>query len=497
MSGGRWIVAGGGLGGLSAAVAAARQGRRVVLLEKEPRLGGCAVSWDRGGRHFDLALHVTAAGGPGQEFRRLSEALGLALPFIRLPRGFQVRLGGESFRLPNGDGVWTFLSDRFPGSADGLQALRRDMAKHFAVYAPLFDPEVPRWRAVPPFLPRLPVFLRQAAQPVGDYLRRFVGDPALLALLFQPCIFTGLPMSRFPTINFLMMFPMLFEGGLFTVEGGGQAVTDALERRALSLGVEVRTGVEVAGLAIRGRQVTGVRTRAGEHLEAEAVIAAVSVPQVVDRWIGRDRFPAPYLRALDRLRPSLSVMVLHFGLDRPPAELGVEDYFYLIHPGPDVDAAFSRAERGEWSGSYSLTVPVNRRESGGGDASGWTLSVIAGCAPGPWMRASPEAYRAAKQAWAEQALAALENHFPGLRPHVTVTDVATPLSIQRYTGNPAGAILGFECAVGAHRPIRAVNRPPFRGLAFAGAWTEGLGGFLPSMKSGVQAVRRLARGGGP
>src|SRR6202167_5174685 len=54
------IVIGGGLAGLSSAVALAESGFRVRLLEKRPHLGGRAASYDLpGGEHVDNCQHVT------------------------------------------------------------------------------------------------------------------------------------------------------------------------------------------------------------------------------------------------------------------------------------------------------------------------------------------------------------------------------------------------------------------------------------------------------
>src|SRR5579864_6807395 len=54
------IVIGGGLAGLSSAVALAEAGFRVRLLEKRPHLGGRAASYVLpGGEHVDNCQHVT------------------------------------------------------------------------------------------------------------------------------------------------------------------------------------------------------------------------------------------------------------------------------------------------------------------------------------------------------------------------------------------------------------------------------------------------------
>jgi squalene-associated FAD-dependent desaturase len=52
------VVAGGGLAGITAAIALAEAGNRVTLLEARPRLGGATTSFSRGGLSIDNGQHV-------------------------------------------------------------------------------------------------------------------------------------------------------------------------------------------------------------------------------------------------------------------------------------------------------------------------------------------------------------------------------------------------------------------------------------------------------
>ena len=52
------VVVGGGLAGITAAIALAEQGNRVTLTEARPRLGGATTSFSRGGLSIDNGQHV-------------------------------------------------------------------------------------------------------------------------------------------------------------------------------------------------------------------------------------------------------------------------------------------------------------------------------------------------------------------------------------------------------------------------------------------------------
>ena len=57
-SGGRVVVIGGGLAGITAAIALAESGADVTLLEARPRLGGATCSFQRDGLIVDTGQHV-------------------------------------------------------------------------------------------------------------------------------------------------------------------------------------------------------------------------------------------------------------------------------------------------------------------------------------------------------------------------------------------------------------------------------------------------------
>ena len=489
------IVVGGGLGSLSAAVALAQRKIPVTLLEAQPHVGGYAVSYARQGWRFDPALHVTAAGGEGQEFRRLADGLGLAgmVRFLPLQDGFRVRLGDFDFPMPKSyEAIFERLAAAFPDEREGLERFRRDLEAHVSAYAPLFDADVSKWRSVPAFLPRLPAFLRHSASPTSDYLAQFVRAPRLAALLYQCSVFMGIPAAEFPAVNFMMMFHVLFGGGLYTIAGGGQALSRALERRLVALGGEIVCLCPVKRVNLSGGRAVSVQTGDGRVLPASAVVAGVNLPTLAHELIGSENLPASWLKGLEQLKPSLSVLVLSLGLDCAPQEVGIDRHLTMVFPDADIDACMRR-QRGSRSiegfsvTAHSVTEPqIAPRERS-------TVVIAAGTDPDAWIGLDDEAYRRAKRETVSDIISRLEALYPGIGARVRVTDLATPRTMRRYTGNPAGAILGFACRMGVHRPLLAASSIPIGRLALASAWTDKMGGFLQVVKSGVAAAEKIAK----
>jgi prolycopene isomerase len=488
-------VIGGGLGGLSAGVALAQRGARVVLFEKEPHVGGYAIAFSRQGYTFDLSLHVVPSGEPGAEFQRLLVALGVAdtVTLLRLERGFRVFLGDFDFQMPNDvDELFAKLQAEFPAERGSLQAFRQNLESHARVYVPLFDASVSKWRSVPPFLPRLPIFLRHTVLDTKRYLCRYIQDPRLRAILFQPAALMGVPIAELPTVNFIMMFHILLGGGMYTIKGGGQAVTTALEKRFVALGGTIRTRAEVAQIVVRQGSAVAVRTRAGEEYPVAGVIAGVSPYLLTQRLIGPEHFPAAYRGALEALRPSMSAAVVSLGLDCHPRALGIGNHMTVLIPEEDIDGS-------QCPPPGSLRMPgfaVTARGVTEPDADpSWahTLSIVGLANLSPWQALSAAEYAQRKEEMIDDVVQRLGRQFPGLPEHIRVRNAATPVTMERYTGNPLGAIAGFDCSCGMHRNILRVRKLPQPNVHLAGAWTDRLGGFMQSMRAGVEAADGLAR----
>ncbi|MEN8190105.1 MAG: NAD(P)/FAD-dependent oxidoreductase [Thermodesulfobacteriota bacterium] len=486
------IVIGGGIGGLSSAVRLAQRGEKVYLFEKEPRVGGYAISFRRKATAFDLALHVVPCGGAGQQFAAMVEDLGLdGVEFIRLAQGFEARFGDFSFTMANDyDALFASLESRFPQEVAGLRSFRKDLESHAPVYEALFDHTVSRWRAVPPFLPKIPSFLKRSSLSSRDYLQRYFDDERLIAVLFQPALFMGIPMDEFPTVNFLMMFYLLVKKGMYTIRGGGQALTDRLTSRFIELGGSLQTRQLVTRILVKDGRAEGVMTEDGKRWSAKGVLSAINLPDTVHRLVGRANFPKSYLENLDGLQPSISVIALNVGLATNPKELGIKNHIAIHFPDADIDSWIKKQRSSSRMDGFSVTAHTNS-DPEFSEGGLYPVSIVGGTDPSAWMGMAEDEYRLAKSDLCESLISRLDGLYPGFRDSVAVTDLATPRSMHRYTANPMGAIMGLNCSCGLHRQILKACDLPIRDLAMAGAWTGRLGGFMQSMKSGILAAEAI------
>lgn len=120
------IVIGSGSGGLTAALALARAGKRVTVFEQHYLPGGYSQSFSLHGYRFSPGVHYIGQLGPGEALRLIYEGLGLAddLEFFEInPDGYDhTIIGDERFDIPKGvDRFRERLVERFPSEADGIR----------------------------------------------------------------------------------------------------------------------------------------------------------------------------------------------------------------------------------------------------------------------------------------------------------------------------------------------------------------------------------------
>lgn len=221
--------------------------------------------------------------------------------------------------------------------------------------------------------------------------------------------------------------------------GGSLRFARDIERRYRALGGEVHYRAQAEkvlvedGSAGRGRRsrsgdrAVGVRLADGSEHRADIVVSTTYGPVTVyglldGRYIDQ-RIRAAYSTPRDKVDMGLQVSL---GVARdlsgePPA-------IVLLLPQP-VEIAGQTYER--------LSLEMFGFDPSMAPPGKGVLKVMFKTSYSYWqeLHQDPERYRAEKERVAAVILDQVEQRFPGLRQQVEVVDVATPVTIERYTGN--------------------------------------------------------------
>jgi phytoene dehydrogenase-like protein len=510
-----YVIVGSGINALVAAAFLGRKGRKILLIERNDRIGGCIRTEEITAPGFihdvmatTFVLFITSPAyaelGSDLEKRGLVFAHTPTPTAVLLPDGRHAVLAMDrkanvaAFdKLAAGDGArFAADIDRVGADAQFIFALlggslwSRAMLKIVAREA---------WRRG---LRGLATFFGEALGTARGWLEtRFQSE--LTRALFAPWVLhTGLgPESAYSGEMAKVIAFALEVAGAPIVKGGAQNLLTAFERLIRDQGGDILLGADVERVLLDANGgARGVRLADGKEIEAaQGVICSVTPNQLYQRLLADIALPAEVGDAVSRYRYGKGNMQVHYALKAPPKwkapALGTVALIHLT-PGLDgVSRAANEAERGilpavpticlgqpaaldpsrcpEGRSILWLQLPEAPRVIKG-DAAG----EIAAPADGMWTQGVREKY-------ADRIEAILAAHLEGFRDTVIARKAYSPpdleaLNINLVGGDPYGGFCGIDQFF-LWRPFHAsVNhRTPIARLYHIGASTHpgpGLGG---------------------
>jgi phytoene dehydrogenase-like protein len=265
-------VIGAGMGGLCAAIALARAGRRVTVFEASEQVGGLAGRVVIEGRAMDGGPYILLD-RPGLEwaFEQLGERLDAHVDLIPLdetwrvtwPDGQEVRIlrdlhetaAGLDRSWPGAGARYVRFVRRMTDLYERLAPLQRD---HHSVAKIALRPD--RWAAAP-FLLR-PLGAHLAATGLPARVQHALGIWTHIAN--QPLAGAPSPLAFVPAI--------VHSRGAFVARGGVHRIPEALLRIAREHGVDVRFGAPVERIRREGDVVRAIVVD-GQEVDVDRVVS--------------------------------------------------------------------------------------------------------------------------------------------------------------------------------------------------------------------------------
>jgi phytoene dehydrogenase-like protein len=466
-------VIGAGIGGLAAGALLAHKGFSVAVFEAGRTPGGYCTSFRRGGYKFDTVLDAISGCGPkGWITRTLDQHLGVSdeVEFVRLdPLRVDV-FGSERVSIPGEmPELLDLLYSIAPPEREGILGLMTTMEEVYLT-AMATMPEV--FYTDPRMEKRGGPVAKYRRLSFKDLLDDFVKDAKVRAVLSDRSAFMGLPPSKVSALAMVIMFMTYAQGGGYRIKGGAHRLTDALSAGLMKNGGELFTKSPVTKVLIEDGKASGVEAN-GKAVRAGSVVSAIDAARTAD-LAGIEQEPAG-------LNPSVSYFMVYLGLDRVldvPDSMGV-------YPGLDIEETFADIATDIASPRSSLEIiNYSRISPGMAPEGGTTLMLMAKAAYG-----YSEGWHTCKSRVMERLIDKADRAVPGVRGSISVAEAATPLTLERYTGNSHGAAFGWEQIPGNPRTPSTSTVP---GLYTAGHWTYPGGGIESVTATGIVAAELAA-----
>ena len=502
------IVIGSGPGGLTTAALLAREGKKVLVLERHYTAGGFTHVFKRPGYEWDVGVHYIGDMGRQNSFaRRLADYVtGSMLQWADMGEVYdRVVIGDTIYDFPKGAGnLRKQLKVYFPHDKEAIDRYFNLINEAVKANRGYFME-----KALPPLASKLvgglmrQKFNKFARQTTLEVLNRLTGNQELIKVLTAQYGDYGLPPAASSFVMHAILVKHYFNGGYFPVGGSAQIATHIAAVIAAAGGaVLINAGVEE--VIVRAGKAVGVRMADGRTFAANTIVSSIGIRNTAVKLLPADlAYTRKVLAGLQQVNPSAAHCCLYIGLNGSPEELNLPRANYWVYPAtgshddniarftadikaelPLVYISFPAAKDPDWSNRYpgKSTIDI---------ITIMPYEVFEKWENTEWKKRG-KAYEALKESLARRLLAKLYELEPQTRGKVDYYELSTPLSTRRFVNYDHGEIYGLE-----HSPARFASKllRPHTGIKnlYLTGQDISTAGVMGAMASGLLTASAITR----
>lgn len=480
------IIVGAGISGLTAGIYALQSGFDVSIYEAHTIPGGASTSWYRKGYLFEGGMHWLTGSLSSTHLNRLWR---------------EVRALDDSTTIYNRDPFLSFeynartaylyrdveklrrhFLDISPEDEKEINRLCRDIEKFTKMSMPVSDiknVKVKKKASMPvkTFLSMLPLLPRMSfysGQTVKEYVKRF--KSALLRLLLESII-----PSDYSAAGMIFTLATLASGDGGYPEGGSLGMAKRMGKYFESLGGNICYGKTVSKVLLKKDVAQGIVVK-DEFIPADSVIITQDTRVAIDTLFDK---PIRETWAEDMRKntePALNTFI-SLGIEADLSDVPERIAFAVETPfvcGGIEESTISLINYAKYKG-YAP------------EGCSAITSIIIGDSYDYWKKCKESGtYEIEKKKLAEAFIDIIAKKYPQIAGKVSVWDVATPLTYERYLKSYKGSwmtIMGKGRRTSSY-PLKCKS---IKNVYFAGQRLRSPGGLPVAVETGRRSIQYLCR----
>ena len=490
------IIIGGGVSGLTAGIYAQQAGFQSSIYERNALPGGLLAYWQRQSCLLDNCVHWLTGTNSRTMLYQLWENVGVLskdLPVYQQPYFMQVEHIGETLHL------WRDLS-RLRTDMLRLSPSEAPMIEEFIHLVTIYQGTVvvankpieqyTLWQKI-----KLLFAMRKIGKVHRKYAKMSIADYAAQFHhpLIQKFLTTYFPV-HYNISSLFFVFGMFTSGNADLPAGGSRGMGERMVSRYESLGGKMHTDWEAERIEIKGDRAVGVRFSNGQMVEADYVVIACDLHHAITQLLPKEHWDAymqeHYVDHPEKY-PTYSSVNLFYKvnhLTHMVPEARILDINALEINDKRIPTAFVKHFNYEPSFAPADTTILQVLLTQYDDDSAYWQQLRATDYP---------AYSAAKKQVADAVAEALEATFPELTDSLTLLDVCTPATNERYCHAYRGAYMSFILTPYNEKNSHNGRVKGLRNVYLAGQWLQAPGGLPNAAVTGKFAIQRLVHDAKP
>jgi len=461
------IIIGSGISGLTTGVLLARQGKKVLILEKHFKAGGWTHTFRRENYEWDVGIHyIGEVHNPRSPVRKLFDLVSDGnLKWQKMDENYDRIIFPDqhyNFTAPRE----RFIPDMaryFPGTED-----------KFVKYLKMVDAAVksgPKYyanKALPSWLSKLRYkqmtnnFFNYSDRTTREVIMEIFNDENILGVLSGQWGDYGLPPGQSSFAMHSSVVRHYLDGGNYPI-GTSRKIAETTVEYLETLGGKLYVNAGVDKIITQKGKAVGVKLETGEEIFVPIIISSAGVMNTYGNFLRDDKSSNQFTNQLKNISPTESYICLYMGLNQSSSALKLGNTNLWIYPGYDHDktvADFFKDPSSPLPVVYvsfpSAKDPTFEKKNPGfatmeaitvakwDDFDEWKEK--------PWKKRGDK-YEAKKEELSERIINTVFKHVPQIKNALKYKELSTPLSVKSLANYSKGELYGID-----HTPQRFHQR---------------------------------------
>tara|TARA_R110001632_G_scaffold99271_1_gene206013 strand:- start:16476 stop:18062 length:1587 start_codon:yes stop_codon:yes gene_type:complete len=478
------IIIGSGMGSLTTAAILAKEGQKVLVLERHYTAGGFTHVFKRKGFEWDVGIHYVG------EVQRPNSVIKKLFDYISDSKLEWADMGDVYDKIIIGDKEYDFvkgtqnfkdkLVEYFPQEKEAIDSYVNlvfeaiKTSQNFYInkaLSPLMNFFVGRKMRRP--------FYNFSDKTTYEVLKSITDNEELIKVLAGQYGDYGLPPKQSSFVMHAAVARHYFGGGSFPV-GGSSQIAETIDAVIEKAGGTILISADVEEIIISNNKATGVRMQDGKVFSAKKIISGAGIMNTYAKLLPSNISKKHKLKnKLSRVKRSVSHACLYIGLKGSPEELKLPKTNYWIYPSdlnhdscvsryvnnvdeefPVVYISFPSAKDPDWSNRYPgkstidiiTLLPYEYFEYWDGTR---------------WMKRGDD-YDELKEKMSQRLLEVLYKKIPQAKGKIIHQELSTPLTTKHFVNYENGEIYGLDHTPKRFRQRFLKPRTPIKNLYLTG-----------------------------